>query len=541
MQKLVFMIVGELGPGSCCWTNIGYLKAMLDREVDTVVTSVRYCEIASIRETVKEVTAEGNTYYCFSVLQHNYLDCLEYAKAIKSQCSKSVCIWGNIMATFHAEYILKNYPEVDFISVGEGELTLVELIGKLTRGLEVSQCKGIYYRIQDRVVFSGCRELISNLDEIPFPDRSFIPEKYRNPISMLQIPVFASRGCLGTCTFCDARVINTNLQGRACVRTRTIRNVIAEIKAIKQEFQNLCIYFMDSTFCTDTQNAYIRLEELYDELRESGLDINFFMNLRAEQFDDRLVESLKQLKNVGLKFLFVGFESGSQDDLKLYGKRATRQDNINALEHLRKSGFLNIASPFGFDFGFINFNPYSTIKKLWENYEFLSKEGLPTTIYHLTSILQITSSTPITKKLQRDGLLTDCSDGPICDPYAYKFKDQRVFNIWELLRNILNRIHFQDFYRTIDYYSLYRNQTFDYDSLYLQYKSTLSDYMEMNKKEILGIYRSILECTESGSDMPYDLERQIMALSRYNLEQGRIINFMLRRMNHHILRRDKQR
>ena len=432
MQKLVFMIVGELGPGSCCWTNIGYLKAVLDREVNTVSTSVRYCEVAAMWETVEEVVAEGNTYYCFSVLQHNFLDCLAYTEEVKALCPKSICIWGNIQASFHGEYILKNYPAVDFISVGEGEQTLVELIGKLTRGIEVSHCKGIYYRQKDNVVFSGARELISNLDELPFPDRSFIPIKYRSPVSMLQIPVFASRGCMGTCTFCDARVINVDSHGRSCVRTRTIRNVISEIHAIKQEFQSSCIYFMDSTFCADSQNAYIRLDELYSELKASGLDIHFFMNLRAEQFDERLITSLNQLRQVGLKYLFVGFESGSSDDLKLYGKRATIQDNENAVKYLHRSGFLDILSPFGFDFGFINFNPYSTIKTLWENFEFLEKEGLPTNIYHLTNALQITSSTPITKKLRKDGLLTNYSDIPICDPYAYQFNDYRIAAIARL-------------------------------------------------------------------------------------------------------------
>ena len=540
MQKLVFMIVGELGPGSCCWTNIGYLKAALDRGIDTISTSVRYCEIAAMRETVEAVVEEGNTYYCFSVLQHNFLDCLAFTKEVKALCPKSICIWGNIQASFHGEYILKNYSVVDFISVGEGELTLVELIGKLTRGLAVSQCKGIYYREKDNVVFSGSRELITDLDALPFPDRSFIPVKYRSPISMLQIPVFASRGCMGTCTFCDAKVINVDSQGKPCVRTRTIRNVISEINAIKQEFQSSCIYFMDSTFCADSQNAYIRLDELYDELNESGLNIYFFMNLRAEQFDDRLINSLNQLRKVGLKFLFVGFESGSPDDLKLYGKRATLRDNINAVEYLHKGGFLDINSSFGFDFGFINFNPYSTIKTLWENFEFLAKEGLPTTIYHLTNALQITSSTPITKKLRKDGLLTNCSDTPICDPFAYRFSDYHIAAILKLLQNISRKIAFRDFYRTIDYYSLYRDQTSDYDTLYMQYKSTLLYYMRINKKEILDIYHVILECTESGRDLPNDLEQQIMALSHYNLEQGNAINYMLRRMNHYILRQNER-
>lgn len=515
---------------------IGYLKAALDREKELVFTSVRYCESSAMQKTVEELVAQENTYYCFSVLQHNYLDCLAYTKAVKDLCPESLCIWGNIQAAFHAEYILKKYSEVDYICAGEGELTLVELIRMLTKGLELSSCKGIYYRDGESIIYTGFRELISDLDALPFPDRSFIPVKYRNPISMLQIPVFASRGCMGTCTFCDARVINVDAQGKSCVRTRSIKNVISELHAVKQEFKNSCIYFMDSTFCPDSQNAYIRLEELYEELKASGLDIHFFMNLRAEQFDDRLMKSLKRLRTVGLKYLFVGFESGNSDDLKLYGKRATIIDNIKAVDYLYENGFLDKNNSFGFDFGFINFNPYSSIQSLHENLSFLSKEGLPTTIFHLISVLQITSSTPITRKLQMDGLLSGCTDGPICEPYAYVFKNPEVLHILQILREVAQKIEFKDFYRSIDRYSLYFGLSTEYDEIYQQYKTSLSAYMDMNKRVTLEIYHAILEQNETGGDVQKSLEQQSTILSQYNIEKGKVINRMLRRMNYYIMR-----
>ncbi len=42
------MIIGELGIGSCCWTNIGYLKAVLDQLPHFVETAVEFCDIVSL-------------------------------------------------------------------------------------------------------------------------------------------------------------------------------------------------------------------------------------------------------------------------------------------------------------------------------------------------------------------------------------------------------------------------------------------------------------------------------------------------------------
>lgn len=540
MQKLVFMIIGELGIGSCCWTNIGYLKAVLDQLPHFVETAVEFCDIVSLEQKVKKVIKEGYKYYCFSVLQYNYLDCLQYTKEIKSLYPEAVCIWGNLQAVSNAQYIMKNHLEVDFITIGEGELTLAELVKRLVEGADLSLCRGIYYRQEGHVVFTGRRELISDLDSLPFPDRSFIPIKYRNPIYMLQIPVFASRGCMGTCTFCDAKVISTDSSGKSCVRTRSISNVISELRIIRKDFQNPCVYFMDSTFSPNSKDAYIRLEELYHEIKESDIALHFFMNMRAEQFNDRFLVSLKKLQKVGLKYLFVGFESGNADDLKLYGKRATLEDNRNALNYLKKFGFLDIRSSFGFDFGFINFNPYSTIRTLRKNFEFLTEDGLPTTIYHLTSALRITSSSPISKIIYKDGLLIGDPDLPITDPYAYMYQDLDIFHILEVLRKIADQIAFRDYYREIDYYSIYQHYSQEYEDRYLKYKGALFDYMHVNKERILWIYQMILDCTEVGKEMPMELEEQVVELTQYNMEQSDKLNRLIRWMNHFILREKTQ-
>jgi len=137
-------------------------------------------------------------------------------------------IVGGIHATIAGEELIKN-ENIDYVVVGEGEETIGELVKALGNGHKLSEIKGIYYEDRSKVVFTGDRALIENLDNIPFPARHLLrhpfdyipPEALKAPV----ISIMTSRGCAARCTYCCTKLIFARR-----MRFRTIRNVVDEIE-----------------------------------------------------------------------------------------------------------------------------------------------------------------------------------------------------------------------------------------------------------------------------------------------------------------------
>ncbi len=109
------------------------------------------------------------------------------AASIAKECFPDCnVVFGGPHATANSIEIINN-DDVDFVVIGEGEITLLELIEKIKGDHNFSQVNGIVYKENRKVIQTPPREYIKDLDEIPFPDRNLMPtwNKY-----LKQIPFF---------------------------------------------------------------------------------------------------------------------------------------------------------------------------------------------------------------------------------------------------------------------------------------------------------------------------------------------------------------
>lgn len=114
---------------------------------------------------------------------------------------------------------------VDFLCHGEGERTVMQIAMYLDGKLSKKELKGVTYQEQGKLVTTPPQEMIEDLDEIPFPDRSKLEiddyhERYNFNSRKPFATILTSRGCPMSCTYCASPAF----WGRK-VRRRSVENV----------------------------------------------------------------------------------------------------------------------------------------------------------------------------------------------------------------------------------------------------------------------------------------------------------------------------
>ncbi|MEJ6950340.1 B12-binding domain-containing radical SAM protein [Natronospora cellulosivora (SeqCode)] len=439
MNYFEFIIFNDDDNNINSWVSIGYLSSILQKKVN-IKPRINFYTSEDINNVVKKICKDPPLAIGLPLLQHNFDTVINFAQMVKKKLPDVFIVLGNKEATRYYNFIFENYNCIDGIILGEGEDTLSDLCTRLINKLPLVGCDGLYVKTEDGLIKNKPRILEQNIDKFPFPDRS-----YRIGNSN-RYNLIGSRGCVGNCTYCEANSIYTYNSGYH-VRMRSIKNILDEIESILKKHTFIFVTFLDSTFCSFNHNSLERLEELYTGLKKRNLDIHFSINIRSEQVNKQFVDCLVKLKEVGLVSILIGIESGNKEDLDLYGKTATLDIHEKAIKLLNKNNIINGKNDIIFEYGFINFNPYTTLDKLKKNLNFIDKNNLLCYPYDLLSRLRISGNAAITKRIHNDGLLLQDINVPIKDPYAYRFKNNHITELYKILErsfNILNVTYFQN-------------------------------------------------------------------------------------------------
>ena len=260
---------------------------------------------------------------------------LSIAKHVKGKY-KCPIIFGGPHATILPESVLQG-ANVDYVVEGEGELTICELVDSLSKGKNISNVAGIFYKENNVIKRTKPREVIANLDDIPFPARDLASNNYFKYGSGT---IISSRGCPYNCSFCQPtlrKLFGTKL------RFRSPQNVVAEMEHLKKNLHIKFIKFDDDTF---TANKKWLLQVCIEIVRQK-LEINWACNARVDTVDK---EMLLAMKNAGCIKISFGVESGSQEILDTLNKGITIDQIRKAFIlckqiDLRTHAYLMIGSP----------------------------------------------------------------------------------------------------------------------------------------------------------------------------------------------------
>jgi hopanoid biosynthesis associated radical SAM protein HpnJ len=205
---------------------------------------------------------------------------------------------------------------VDFVCREEFDYTCKDVAD----GIALADIKGLSYREPDgRIVHNLPRPTIESMDELPFVAPIYkrdlkIPNYFIGYLKHPYVSFYTGRGCRSKCTFC----LWPQTVGGHRYRVRSAENVLAEVKWIKENMPEVKeIMFDDDTF-TDTSNLP-RVEAIARGMGELGM--TWSCNAKANV----PYNTLKVMKDNGLRLLLVGYESG--DDQILHNiKKGLRTD-----------------------------------------------------------------------------------------------------------------------------------------------------------------------------------------------------------------------
>jgi anaerobic magnesium-protoporphyrin IX monomethyl ester cyclase len=262
------------------------------------------------------------------------------AEDIKKLSEKIFVTVGGPYPIAMREKCLEDTAAVDAVVTGEGEVTIVEMVERLESGRSLRGVCGVICGAGESIIMNPPRDLITDLDWVPFPARELLgndtyippPATYkRKPVAVLM----TARGCNRRCIFC----FQIDRERTSGIRYRSVDNVMDEIEVcLKQGYKE--IKFIDDTFAAD----YERAMALAHEIVRRRLNFTWFASACVHQVDKPL---LKAFKDAGCWAILMGAESGVQKDLNTLRKGTTLSQIEEAVRSAKEVG-LKVFTPFLF-------------------------------------------------------------------------------------------------------------------------------------------------------------------------------------------------
>ncbi len=332
--------------------GVGYIAALLNRHAFDVTIFNESLEALDRGELLSALRTGGYRLVGFSVNSANVFEALEVAGALSPASHRC---FGGYQASLFPDDLLA-YPQVDSVIIGEAEVPFLELAEALAKDRDFENILNLRTkRTRNRL------RRLAEPDTLPFPSRREIAAYYKKMEKSPRPPrrvalVSASRGCLGNCSFCYAKKFYSLAPG-PCIRQRNPVLVADEIEAlVRGPLQIEFIWFVDEEFIGGRED---RVRSFIAEMERRKLCVPFEFDCRTDSVDENL---FAELKNIGLRRVFLGVESFSQSFLDRQRKGIHVRTNCRAIEILEK---LDIR----YRLGMIFFDAQTSLQEICENVE----------------------------------------------------------------------------------------------------------------------------------------------------------------------------
>lgn len=326
---------------------------------DTVLFDFLALE-TDIEEAIGRVMAEKPHWVALTATTEMIKPAAVLADMVKKRSPDTVILIGGPHVSAAPAETMVRYPQFDVAFIGESENTLPAYLEADLAGKNLGEVKGIFFRSPAGPKYTGRREFITAMDDLPFPAWGLLPDMKRHyqpaVTNYKRLPyasLVTSRGCPGQCIFCDRSVFGNR------IRAFSAEYIIKMIKTLMNDYGVKEICFYDDNFLLLKD----RLKKFCELLKKEKLDLIWSCSARIDTVDK---DTLRMIKEAGCWQIGYGIESGSDAILKLMRKNITVSKIQEIIRQTKEAGLLIRGY-------FILGNPGETEKTLSETLQFMKK------------------------------------------------------------------------------------------------------------------------------------------------------------------------
>lgn len=260
-------------------------------------------------------------------------------KALKARYPELPIAWGGYFGSLYPAPVL-NAPYVDWLIRGQGEQTFLDLLQVLDGRMDPKQVAGLAFRQADGSHWIGPeRKWLGPADLNDPPWHKIDVGTYLQPTILgKRSGVYqASIGCPYGCSFCG--VISVFGRGE---KTQGPQRVAEHLAWLVREHGMDSVHFYDNNFFLNEQHARAMGEALLP------LGIAWWCEARVDALCRFSDDTWDLLRRAGMKMVFCGAESGSDEVLARMNKGTTTQQILDVAAKTRRHG---IIPEFSFVFG----------------------------------------------------------------------------------------------------------------------------------------------------------------------------------------------
>ena len=314
--------------------------AVMDCQVERIDYSTLPKKIADFKPDVVGITAMTMT----------MIDVLKTAIIVKKANENTTVVLGGPHVNLFPEETI-NLDKVDFLVLGEGEKIFSDFLNSIENKLLLKNISGIVFKDNNKIINTGSRSFIRDLDAIPFPARHLVPyKKYNSLLSSGKVvtTIFTSRGCPYKCSFCDRPHLGK------LFRARSAMNVVDEIEeCVNMEISDFLFY--DDTFSVNKK----RVIDICSEIVKRKLDIGWDIRTRVDTVDEEII---KHLKMAGCQGIHYGIEAGSKKIINILNKGISIEQSKKVFDLTRKYKIPILAY-------FMIGNPSETLEDIYKTFK----------------------------------------------------------------------------------------------------------------------------------------------------------------------------
>jgi radical SAM superfamily enzyme YgiQ (UPF0313 family) len=346
--------------------GLGYLASYAQKYYPRNL-DIRIHDAATSKNMYSDVSAYDPDLIGVSCLtmEHGLLQ--DFARKNREDLGKPLIVGGTHYSAWNGfeEYI-------DIVVKGEGERTFLDILNNTHDGevTNLGKIKGISFRDEAGYIkTTDKREVISNLDAIPYPNRDlFDMAYYAQPIQSdtgriaRETQIISSRGCPHSCKYCASSAFWGNK-----VRYFSPEYVVGEVEELVNKYGIDSVLFFDDNFALSKP----RVKKISALIKERGLDKEAMFGCfsRADTMDNETAQYLGDMNVISIVF---GFETGSDRTLGyLKNNTVSVEDNRKAIRVCKDNG-IRVAS------GFMAGSPFETKQDLQDTIRFIEEEPLDT-------------------------------------------------------------------------------------------------------------------------------------------------------------------